>query len=326
LRIKYHIHKNLPLFKIPIKKGPTPNNNQYSSYLFFCTYIVVGIWFFLNLLLGVIFLSYSIEEKKILKKNLNENQTKWLEVIKIITTTEPLKFSIPQKGIRRQIFNMINGVPFRAAVAISLIVNVAFLLAFHEGQSMEMTYFMNLFYYFIWSFYFMEMVFKVFSYGFCSYLSHFQHKIEILIVICNFVDIVCSDIFINYLFNDNNLQLRFSKLTILLRLTIFLRVVRYMKSIENLYNTLRFAFPLLFNLFLIVTLVIYIYSIIGCQYFNSVITGNIVDENINFANVFNGMMTLFKCVTCDNWADIMLDFSKTPPDCIEGVDCGSRTL
>ena len=37
-------------------------------------------------------------------------------------------------------------------------------------------------------------------------------------------------------------------------------------------------------------------------------------------------MTLFKCLTCDNWADIMLDFSKTPPNCIENVDCGSSKI
>ena len=299
------------------------NTNQYSSYLFFCCYIVVGIWFFLNLLLGVIFLSFSTEEKKILKKNLTENQAKWIEIVKTLANIEPLGYSIPQRGLKRQIFNLINGVYFQFLIMISLILNVAFLLMYYDNQPKELTQITTFFYVLIWSLYFSEMVLKCFSYGFFPYLSQYQNKIEALIVVCNCIYMVFLNLPLKTLIVDNYSRLCIMKLLNFLRLTILLRIIRKIKSIENLYNSLKFAFPLLFHLILLLLLTLFIYSLIGCLFFNSVNQGNIVNEYINFKNVFYGMMTLFKCVTCDNWADIMLDFSKTQPNCKENIDCGS---
>ena len=246
--------------------------------------------------------------------------------MKLIINTDPLNFSIPQKGLRREVFNLVNGAYFKVTIYLSLLFDVVVLISFFEEEPIKMQNFSSYFRYFIWCFYFIEMVFKIFSYGFCAYLSENHHKIELLIVLCNFFDIVFSNIVIKYITTDDYFRLRLLKVMNLFELTIFLRIIRYMKSIENLYNTLRFAFMMLFHLFLTIFMTIFIYSIIGCLYFNSVIKGKIVDDNINFKNVFNGMLTMFKCVTCDNWADIMMDFSKTPPFCQDGVDCGSRKI
>lgn len=284
---------------------------------------MVGIWFFLNLLLGVIFLSFSTEEKKVLRKNLNENQSKWIEITKMMTTAEPLKYSSPQSGIKKHVLNIISSSAFKLIIWISLFMNVCLLTIYYDNQSKELTSIVNFAYYLLWTFYLSEMILKIYALGFCPYIYQNQHKIEILIVLCNFTHILLINSSVLGSIQDDYTKLCITKLLNMFRLTILLRIIRLVKSIENLFNSLKFAFPLLFNLILILLMTLFIYSLVGCLLFNSVTQGKIVDDYINFGNVFYGMMTLFKCVTCDNWADIMLDFSKSPPDCIENVDCGS---
>lgn len=284
---------------------------------------MIGIWFFLNLFLGVIFLSFSTEEKKILRKDLNEHQSKWIETTKMIANAEPLNYLIPRKGMKKHISKILNSFIFKILVFLCLAVNFGLLLIHGDNKSTEIFITFDFVSYCIWTFFFSEMIFKIFSNGFFTYIYQSKNLVEMLIVICNFIHIILINSSVVMSIQDSYIKLCVVKSLNLLKLTVVLRIIRNVKSVENLYNSLKYSFPLLFNLILIVLITLFIYSLIGCLFFNSVMKGKIVDDYINFKNIFNGMMTLFKCLTCDNWADIMIDFSKIPPNCIENVDCGS---
>ena len=64
---------------------------------------------------------------------------------------------------------------------------------------------------------------------------------------------------------------------------------------------------------------IFVYANIGAFCFGDIMEGVILGEEINFKNVLFGMLTLFKCLTCDNWVDIMYDVINFQKDGKESI-------
>ena len=83
------------------------------------------------------------------------------------------------------------------------------------------------------------------------------------------------------------------------------------------------SWRLILNMVLLMFIVIFIYSVIGVYMFKGVHEGETINEFNNFKNLFYALMALFKCVTREQWFDLMFDLNKVPPHCEESVNCGS---
>ena len=55
-------------------------------------------------------------------------------------------------------------------------------------------------------------------------------------------------------------------------------------------------------------IVVIVYAFIGCELYGEVDKGEVVDDLINFNLFPTAMLTLFKCVSGDNWRTIMTDY------------------
>ena len=97
-----------------------------------------------------------------------------------------------------------------------------------------------------------------------------------------------------------------------LKFLSMVRVLNIIKSLKYLIRTFLFSLPLLLNLLFLMLISFFIYGNIGCYLFHDIKTGQILNSHLNFENIFNSFMVLFKCLTCDNWGDIMFD-------CIDGI-------
>jgi len=82
--------------------GPILNNSRLSVYGFFLIFIFVGTFFLVNLFVGVIQLNYHLAEEAAKNKYLSDDQTKWIEVQKLILEVKPDFASIkpPENFIR----------------------------------------------------------------------------------------------------------------------------------------------------------------------------------------------------------------------------------
>mmetsp|Transcript_9959 Transcript_9959/g.9849 ORF Transcript_9959/g.9849 Transcript_9959/m.9849 type:complete len:437 (+) Transcript_9959:611-1921(+) len=89
-------------------------------------------------------------------------------------------------------------------------------------------------------------------------------------------------------------------------------------------ETIQYSLPAMMNVFALLLLVYFIFSILAYSLFNEVTEGAIIDEYINFKNFGNSMMTLISLSTGEDWNYVMQDCSYTDEDgCIPGKTCGS---
>lgn len=70
-------------------KGPLRFNNQYSSYIFFLSFVIFGVMFLINLFTGVIFYNFTMAEKLTKHKYLSDSQVTWLNLHKLILLADP---------------------------------------------------------------------------------------------------------------------------------------------------------------------------------------------------------------------------------------------
>ena len=69
--------------------------------------------------------------------------------------------------------------------------------------------------------------------------------------------------------------------------------------------------PALFNVFALLMLIYFIFSILATFLFKSITEGDQLDENYNFTNFGRSMLTLIRMSTGEDWNYIMKDTMKT---------------
>lgn len=77
------------------------------------------------------------------------------------------------------------------------------------------------------------------------------------------------------------------------------------------------------NVFLLLVLVLFIFSILGVFFFQDLNSGDIIDGYKNFNNFGQSFLLLFAISTGEDWNKLMYDCVDTPPMCIPNYTCGS---
>lgn len=120
-----------------IYQGPIEFNNQYSSYIFFLSFVIFGVMFLINLFTGVIFYNFTMAEKLTKHKYLSDSQVTWLNLHKLIILADPyFEYSKPPNSIAKKItFNIVRSKTFRFFIYSCLVVNVIILLISYNNMS-----------------------------------------------------------------------------------------------------------------------------------------------------------------------------------------------
>ena len=88
-----------------------------------------------------------------------------------------------------------------------------------------------------------------------------------------------------------------------------------------------FSIPSLANVFLLLMIVYFMFSILGNFFFREVKQGEVIDDLKNFSNFGNAFLLLFAISTGEDWNKIMFDCSRTEEDeCIPGETCGAAPI
>lgn len=88
-------------------------------------------------------------------------------------------------------------------------------------------------------------------------------------------------------------------------------------------STITLSVGPLMNVFLLLLLVLFIFSILAVFFFASVKQGVFINEYRNYEDFGQSFLTLFVIATGENWNGLMYDCLNTPPNCEPGVDCGT---
>mmetsp|Transcript_38582 Transcript_38582/g.28463 ORF Transcript_38582/g.28463 Transcript_38582/m.28463 type:complete len:221 (-) Transcript_38582:216-878(-) len=109
-----------------------------------------------------------------------------------------------------------------------------------------------------------------------------------------------------------------------LRVSRLFRLIKKYRGLNKLMETIQYSLPAMMNVFTLLLLVYFIFSILAYNMFSDVTEGEVIDEYINFKNFGNSMLTLISLSTGEDWNYVMIDCSYTEDDgCIPGKTCGS---
>jgi len=93
----------------------------------------------------------------------------------------------------------------------------------------------------------------------------------------------------------------------LLRMLRVLMILKFAKMARNMVLTVIFAIPPAFNVFLVQTLLLYIYGVAGMMLYGNLEECDKINDLQNFRNIFNAMMYLFQISTGQDFKSIMYD-------------------
>ena len=98
-----------------------------------------------------------------------------------------------------------------------------------------------------------------------------------------------------------------------------LRLIKAAKGIRKLLFALIISLPALINIGALLTLIMFIYAIIGMSSFGNLkITGGVLDEDVvNFKTFASSFVMLLRLSTSAGWNDILDPLLIQPPDCNE---------
>jgi hypothetical protein len=113
-----------------------------------------------------------------------------------------------------------------------------------------------------------------------------------------------------------------------LRLARVFRLVRKLKGLLMLFNTLIVSLPGLINIGALLFLLCFVYAVLGMNLFGKVKFGENLNADANFTNFGNSILILLRMVTGEAWNAIMYDCMVTEDcdasmDCARGECCGS---
>ena len=108
-----------------------------------------------------------------------------------------------------------------------------------------------------------------------------------------------------------------------LRVSRLFRLLNKYKGLQALIQTITFSLPSLFNVFALLMLVYFIFSVLGVFMFREITQGKLIDpEFMNFKNFGQALILLIRFSTGEDWPTAMFDTMYTKDDCIPGVNCG----
>jgi len=311
---------NLAVNSDIMERGPSRNNNQYSSYAFFISFVFIAVWLFFNLFIGVIFTNFIEISRKNLHPFLNGIQVKWLEIQNYILTVDSYVFKRPDKGFSAFLYEFLISKIF--AMILDLVLLMNFVALCFNGEAYEDSLWLRAMLFFISMFLIFEAIIKIFVYKKDYFRMTKWNTFNLLASLGYLLDLFISEGLI-FDYNGSPFLNKLYRLLKVLKVISLIRIIEKLTGLKALILNLLLSMRLILNMILLMFIVIFIYSVIGVYMFKNVNEGETINEFNNFKNLFYALMALFKCVTREQWADLMFDLNKVPPHCEEGMNCGS---
>lgn len=102
-----------------------------------------------------------------------------------------------------------------------------------------------------------------------------------------------------------------------LRVSRVLRVAKSFKGLTALIQTITLSIPSLANVFGLLLLILFMFSILGVFFFRGIAGGLVINEYKNFWTFSDGFLLLFAISTGEDWNRLMYDCVNSQ-DCFEG--------
>eukprot|EP00003_Mantamonas_plastica_P025079 TRINITY_DN4832_c2_g1_i1.p1 TRINITY_DN4832_c2_g1~~TRINITY_DN4832_c2_g1_i1.p1 ORF type:complete len:652 (-),score=247.12 TRINITY_DN4832_c2_g1_i1:68-2023(-) len=302
---------------VGVGHAPMRNYSEINA-LYFVAFIIVGQFFVVNLFVGVVIDAFTKIKTQFNMKSalLSEKQLEWVkQTSQMISQTKPVPhLDIPKQSLRRYVFSFCMNHNFDYFISLCIVVNVVFMATRHYGMTAEFESMLettNLVFTIIFA---IEFVLKIIALYPRKYFVDPWNRLDFVIVVGSFLGIAFD-------FGAGASILR------VFRISRILKLVRQAKGLRTLMRTLYIAIPSLGNIGALLTLLFFVYAVLGMNLFGTIKRQENLTRHANFERFGLSMLILFRISTGEGWNGIMRDCMVQPPDCDPTKDeCGSQLL
>ncbi|CAK8685583.1 unnamed protein product [Clavelina lepadiformis] len=285
-----------------VNQQPQREASQYNT-IFFVFFVLVGSFFILNLIVGVIIESFqklrNKTEVSAVEALLTDNQKNFYKTMKTMLNRKPKK-SIPKPENQWQLyaFDLVTNNRFELVIFFLIFMNMITLSMEHYEMSDAWRSTLRVTDITFTALFSLEAALKLIG------MRHHYFR-DIFNVFDFFVILVSITGFI--LENLVALDVSPTLLRVVRVFRVFrvLRVVRAARGIRRLILTLIISIPALFNIAVLLSVFIIIFAILGVTLFMDVKLNGALNDQVNFQTFGNALMVLFRLVTSAGWNDVL---------------------
>ena len=307
--------------------GHAPVRNDYSPAAFFSiAWMFVGSFFALNLFVGVIVDSFDrIKKESDSSATMTAEQQQWVKTMQAMANQAPVKGKKPPTNrLRKLLYDLINSASFDLVISIVIVLNIMAMACDFWGienypnasssYALAMRIFTNIYY--------TECIIKLLALSPAGYFDDSWNRFDFFLVSTAMLDDF-ANVDLSESVGVPPFILRVLRVFRILRI---LRLLKGAKDVRDLIVTAILSFPSLINVGSLLSLVVFIYSVLGVQAFTFLAHQENINDDRNFDTVQNAALLLFQVLTGDAWSGLMADAMLAPVtgECsVAEGDCGS---
>ncbi|PIC33562.1 hypothetical protein B9Z55_013496 [Caenorhabditis nigoni] len=307
--------------------------------VFIHIYVFIGCMIGLTLFVGVVIANYTQNRGTAL---LTVDQRRWHDLKARLKMAQPLH--VPPKPsesarLRTKLYDLTMSRGFNQAFALLVVLN-SFTLVIpwnveEEEQRATYVFTVTALAAFITMLFVVEIILKVIAYTFSGFWQSRRNRVDLLITVFGviwiflhfFVALPSSKVDVIVQVQLKKFTYTFGYLVVILR---FFTIASRNSTLKMLMLTVVMS---MFRSFFIITalfLLVLFYAYTGVILFPMVKYGMAVSKHVNFRTASEALVVLFRCLTGEDWNDIMHDCMRSAPFCYwnEGMnywetDCGN---
>ncbi|KAM7416839.1 hypothetical protein PAMA_018759 [Pampus argenteus] len=291
-------------------QGPSPGYRIEMS-IFYVVYFVVFPFFFVNIFVALIIITFQEQGDKALSEcSLEKNERACID---FAINAKPLTRYMPEntQSFQYRMWKFVVSPPFEYSIMIMIALNtVVLMMKFHGAPDSYEAMLKNLNIVFT-TLFSLECILKIIAFGPLNYLKDAWNVFDFVTVLGSITDILVTEI------NDRLLNLSFLRL---FRAARLIKLLRQGYTIRILLWTFVQSFKALPYVCLLIAMLFFIYAIIGMQVFGNIDLNEdtAINHHNNFRTFLQALMLLFRSATGEAWHEIMLS-------CLSHRACDERS-
>ena len=172
-----------------VDKGPA-FENETTQAIFFMLFILIGSFFFLNFVIGILFLEFN-HAKKQEEKGYTKPMLTWVEIQSLILSASCNyeMLNMPPIGtLRHRVWRLVTSKPFDYGIMICIVMNMCSMALSYEGASETWESFLEITNYIFTAIFLAECILKLIAYK-KAYFSTNWNRFDFFVVVSSLIDI-----------------------------------------------------------------------------------------------------------------------------------------
>jgi hypothetical protein len=305
-------------------QGTTDKKFRIEVALLFVTFVILTVFFVLNLLIGVITEAIGTERGQ---SEMSTRQKFWNRMKVLIMSIRPQrKLLKPSFFPRKILYIVVHSRLFNIGINVMIALCTVLFASQWSDQPFFFGYILDGLVLIVMMILGLEVIAKTIAYGPRSYFASRWHRGDAFFVICTFLSVIVVAIYFQE-YEPTRITLKvWSRIFLIVRV---IKIGYYIPSIKFMLETLILSLPSILNTLLMLVFIFLGYSLFGLQLFGHVKYHEVYNKDMNFRTIPGGMLLLLRVLTLENWNGLMYGLQVEYPYCPKTSEishCGNRWL